>query len=154
MSSPRYLDIAKMFKKQQFRIVEKEVVFSPLTTGAVAAKELFTVTGTVVAAVFGVCSVDLTGAAATIEVGVSSDTDLLILTTTCTTIDAGQILSDTTPVAAKLLSTLLYAVIKDVDLGYEVKTHTIDLGTIKFYCLWFPISTDGKVVAAGDNAAL
>jgi len=154
MAEPAYLDIAKMFKKQRFRIAEKEVTFVAANTGAIAAKELFTVTGTVIAAIFGVCSVDLTGAAATIECGVSTDTDLLILTATCTTIDAGLLLTDATALAAKLLSSLLYAIIKEVDIGYEVKVHTIDSGVIKFYCLWFPISTDGKVVAAGVNVAL
>jgi len=154
MPTPTYMDIAKVFKKQQFRIVEKEVIFLTTTTGAVAKKELFTVTGTVIAAIFGVCSVDLTGATATIECGVSDDTDLFILTTTATTIDVGELLSDATPATAKLLTTLLYAIIQDVDIGYEVKTAAIDTGTIKFYCLWFPISSDGKVVAAGVNAAL
>jgi len=154
MGYPSYLDIQKMFKKERFRIATKEVTFLTATTGAVAAKELFTVTGTVIAAIFGVCDVDLTGAGATIECGVSTDTDLFILTTTGTTIDVGELFADATPAAAKLLSTLLYAIIKDVDIGYEVKTAAIDTGKITFYCLWVPVSTDGKVVPAGVNVAL
>lgn len=154
MAYPSYLDIMKMFKKERFRIAKKDVTFLTTTTGAVAAKELFTVTGTVIAAIFGVCTADLTGAGATIEVGVSTDTNLLILTTTGTTIDVGLLLTDVTPLAAKLLTTLLYTIIQEVDIGYEVKTAAIDTGAITFYCLWVPISTDGKVVAAGVNAAL
>jgi hypothetical protein len=152
--APGYMDMAKMFKKMQFRIVKKDVTFLTATTGAIAVKELFTVTGTVIAAIFGVCTADLTGATATIEAGVSTDTDLFILTTTGTTIDVGELLSDATPFSAKLLSTLLYAIIQEVDIGYEVKTAAIDTGAITFYCLWIPISADGNVVAAGVNAAL
>lgn len=149
-----FTDLVKMFKKLNINIAKKDVTFLTASTGAIAAKELFTVTGTVVAAVIGVCTADLTGAGATIEVGVSTDTNLLMLTTTGTTIDVGELFIDATPTAAMLLSALLYAIIQEVDIGYEVKTAPIDTGAITFYCLWFPISSDGKVVPAGVNVTL
>jgi len=51
---------------------------------------LFTVTGTVLAVVFGHCTTNLDGATATLEVGVASNTAAIIAQTTATDIDAGE----------------------------------------------------------------
>src|SRR3990167_2890992 len=64
--------------------------------GANSAFTLFNVTGDVLVRIFGVCTVDLVGAA-TIEVGVAGNTAALIAqTANATTIDANEIYNDAT----------------------------------------------------------
>jgi len=149
-----FFDIMQHFKKLDLRVAEQEITFAELTTGEIASKEIFTVTGQVIAAVYGVCSVDLGSGTGTIALGVAGSTALYIAATTATTIDAGEVWTDGTPAAAKLYSTLVYAILNESDIGYTVATDTIDSGTIKFYCAWIPISADGRVEAAGSNIAL
>jgi hypothetical protein len=71
-------------------IASKSITYAALTTGAVGATDLFTVTGTVALQIFGVCSVNLAGSG-TIEVGIAGSTAGLIAQTTGTDIDADKI---------------------------------------------------------------
>lgn len=136
-------------------IVEKEVTFAAATTGAAAAKELFTVTGTVICTVIGVCSTDLTGSG-TICVGTSLDTDIMIGNATATAIDADDVFIDETQIGEKHepISQITWVVVKDNDLAYEVKSNTITAGVINFYCLWCPVSDDADVQMSGVNTAI
>lgn len=137
--------------------LQKVVDFATATTGAIASKELFTVTGEVLATVIPVCeTTDLTGATATIEYGVAGDTDLFLGAITATTWDAGEIGINTTPLGYLVMSDTQpkWAYLSDVDIGYEIKTATIDTGRVRWYCYWYPISDDALVEVAGVNVTL
>lgn len=108
---------------------------------------LFTVTGVVEMRVFGVCSVDLVGASATIEVGVAGGTALVIAQTTATDIDAGEIWLDATPGLVQPLDAN-GLIVKDLDIIETVATANITAGQITYYCIWRPISDGATVVAA------
>jgi hypothetical protein len=135
-------------------IVSKSMTFAGGTTndpgdydGTGNPATLFTVTGDVLAHVFGICTVDLTGDTATVEVGVASGTALLIAQTTATGIDAPEAWIDN---AAALVETLPHAVIigGGQDIIQTVATANITAGAITYYCIWRPISVTGNIVAA------
>jgi len=124
----------------------KAITYAALTTGAVGAATLFTVTGVVSMRIFAVCSSDLTsGGAATIEVGISGNTAALIAQSTATAIDNGEIWLDTSPATVEALPAL--QIVKN-DVIQTIGTTTITGGVLTYYCLWTPISEDGNVVAA------
>ena len=150
-----YDDISKMFKALRVSRAEQSITFTALTTGAVAAKELFTVTGEVLACVVAVCDTLLTGAGS-IQLGTSDETDAMIAVTAGIDIDAGELWMSATPATHVAESDTVpqYLWISDVDIGYEVTVGTITAGVITFVCFWKAVSTDGKVVAAGSNVAL
>ena len=135
-------------------MVEQDVVFAAATTGAVASKRLFTVTGTVFATVVAVYSVNLTGTG-TLECGISDSTAIFIGQTTGTDIDAGEIWTAAGPAASYVITsdTIPPVYMLNADhIQYTVGTGTLTAGTIKFYCFWEPLSEDGDVAAAGVNA--
>src|ERR1043165_8130978 len=79
-------------------VTKKTVAFTGAAgLGAQGATVRFTVTGDVIATVFAVCSEDLAGASATIEVGISGNTAALLPQTTATQIDTGEVWVDTGP---------------------------------------------------------
>ncbi len=123
----------------------KEITYSALTTGAVGATTLFTVTGVVGLRIFAVCSgVDLTGAG-TLEVGIAGNTAALIAQTAATAIDVGEVWLDTSPATVEALPAI------QIVAGSVVQTiasATVTAGTLKYYCLWAPISDDGDVAVA------
>lgn len=109
---------------------------------------LFTVTGTVMVVVFGHCKTDLAGASATIEVGVAGNTAGIIAQTTGTDIDATEVWRDATPaVLVEALNDPL-VIVGGGDIIETVATANLTGGVIDYYCLWFPLSADGNVVAA------
>ena len=123
----------------------KAITYVGATTGAVGATTLFTVTGVVMVRIFGIVSgADLTGSG-TLEVGISGNTAALIAQTTGTALDVGEIWVDTGPATVEALPS---AQIVKNDIIQTIGTDTITAGTITNYCLWYPISSDGNVVAA------
>jgi len=108
---------------------------------------LFTVTGDVLVRVFGVCTVDLAGVNATLEVGVTGGTALLIALTTATTIDAGTTWTDTGPAKTEAVPGA-FILPAGQDIIQTVATANVTSGVIVFYCAWSPLSADGDVVAA------
>lgn len=125
------------------------ITFAALTTGSVASHALFTVTGVVAMTVFAVVGTDATsGGAATIEVGTALNTAGLIALTTYDKLDANEIWHDATPDASIELDSVLTKKIVTQDVAYKITDATITGGTIKFYCSWYPISSDGAVVVA------
>ena len=124
---------------------------------------LFTVTGDVIVRFWGVCSTDLAGATATIEVGVTGNTATLLPLTTATDIDASDIWADTTPtLGATLLADVLgpYLIANGNDIIETVKTADITSGNVYYIALWRPVSIGsnaagvsiaGSVVAAGTQ---
>lgn len=126
--------------------VTKAITYAAATTGAVGITTLFTVTGTVAMRVFAVCSgVDLTGSG-TLEVGISGNTAAVIAQTAATAIDVGEFWYDTSPPTVGVLPALL--MLAGTNVIQTIATNTVTAGTLTFYCLWNPISTDGNVVAA------
>lgn len=127
--------------------VSKAITYAAATTGAVGATTLFTVTGTVAVKVFAVASgADLTGTG-TIEVGIAGNTASLLAQVSATALDVGEIWTDNTPATVKAMATenILTA---GTDIIQTIATNTVTAGTLTYYCLWFPISSDGNVVAA------
>jgi hypothetical protein len=108
---------------------------------------LFSVTGDVAVQVFGFCSVNLAGAGATLEVGIAGNTAALIAQTTATDIDNPEIWKDTGPATVEAMPSQ-QILVNGTDIIQTVGTANITSGSIKYYCLWSPISSDGDVVAA------
>lgn len=113
--------------------------------GAQGASTLFTVTGVVLARVFGYCTVDLASTTGTIEVGVSGNTAGLIAQTTASAIDVGEFWLDTGPSASELL-TSNPRVIYNATIIETIATADVTGGALTYYCLWRPISENGLVV--------
>lgn len=127
-------------------IATKAITYAAGSTGAVGASTLFTVTGAVAARVFALCSADLTsGGAATIEVGISGNTAALIAQTTATGIDVGEWWLDTGPATIEAVPTQFLVAGNVIQ---TIGTTTITGGSMTYYCVWTPLSTDGNVVAA------
>lgn len=124
----------------------KSITYAAGTTGATGASTLFTVTGVVAIQLFAVCGEDLTsGGGATLEVGITGNIAALLAQTTATGIDAGEIWIDTGPATVELLPARS---IVAVDIIQTVGTTTVTGGSLTYYCLWAPISSNGNVVAA------
>jgi hypothetical protein len=127
-------------------VATKAITYSALTTGAVGATTLFTVTGVVAARIFAVCSgADLTGSG-TLEVGIAGNTASLIAQSTGTQIDQGEIWLDTGPATVEVLPAL--QILNGTNIIQTIATDTITAGTLTYYCLWSPISSTGNIVAA------
>ena len=124
---------------------------------------LFTVTGDVLVRMWGVCTVDLAGATATISVGVTGNTAALLAVETATEIDANGIYVSATQVLGTVaLSSVTgpFVIANGLDIIETLATADITSGNIYYICLWRPVSrgkasdgTDiaGSVVAAGTQ---
>jgi hypothetical protein len=115
--------------------------------GAQDATTLFTVTGDVIVNIFAVCSEDLAGASATVEVGIAGNTAALIAQTTGTTIDVGEIWATTSPATVLALPSEKI-LMNGTDIIQTIATANVTDGTLTYYCLWYPLSSDASVVAA------
>jgi hypothetical protein len=109
---------------------------------------LFTVTGAVRLKILAVCTVNLAGATATVEVGTSAVTTGLIPLTVATDIDANEIWFDATPTTTIEPVASLVDNIVTANIIQTVRTADITSGVIKYYAMWYPLSADGSVVAA------
>ena len=112
---------------------------------------LFNVTGDVLVRIFGVCTVSLTGATATISVGVAGNTAGLIALETATEIDANGIYLSATQVSGVvLLATVTgpHVIVNGLDIIETIGTADIETGNIYYICAWRPLSDDGFVQAA------
>ena len=109
---------------------------------------LFTVTGDVLVTVFAVCTADLVGDSATVEVGVASNTAGLLAQTTATTIDVGESWVDSTPGLASEVLPSPHIIGGGADIIQTVATANITAGSVTYYCLWRPLSSTASVVAA------
>jgi len=123
------------------------VTFVAGTTGAVAAHDIFTVTGTVAVTLFAVCTTNVAGSG-TIEVGTADSTAALIAQTTGTDIDAKEIWHDASPDASvEAVSVLTTKIVTD-DIIYTIASDTLTSGVVTFYLSWYPISSGATVVVA------
>lgn len=137
-------------------ICKQSITFAAATTGAIAAKELFTVQGEVMMSVIGVVTTDLTGTGS-IQLGIAGATDAFLGATVGTALDTGEIFGvNTTPPTSFVTTDALPAWIysNELDAGYEVSVGTITAGVIDFYCRWYPLTEGSTVVPAGSNASI
>lgn len=137
----------------QFKSEEISVTFDGGTTNGIGDYDgtsnpftLGTVTGIIEVAVIAVCTTNLAGASATLELGTALSTAGLIAQTTATDIDAGDIWHDASPDAAVEASTVVTRKIVTQNIILTVATANITAGVIKFMVLWNPISSDGNLV--------
>lgn len=130
-------------------LVTKSVTFVAGTTGSVAQHDLFTVTGDCLARFFGICKTLLTsGGVATISAGTANNVAGLIAVTTATDIDANEIWQDATPELEVGALPAPFVVANGADITYDILTATITGGVIDFYCIYRPVSSGAKIVAA------
>lgn len=126
-------------------VLESTWTFAAATTGAVGAHTLFTVTGNVVASVFGICDTDLTGAA-TIEVGTANNTAALIAQMAdATALDDGDNWVDAIPEVEVSVLPGGFIINDGADIILTVGTTAVTAGVIDFYCTWRPLSSDADV---------
>ena len=119
--------------------------------GAIGNVPLFTVTGEVlIVAIVPFCSTDLVGTTATQVLGVTGNTNLFVLITTATDIDAGDFWVDATPTEVGGIA--LPAALKDIvitdNIVGTVATAAITAGVIRYDVYWMPLSSGSSVVAA------
>lgn len=124
----------------------KAITFVGATTGAVGATTLFSVTGVVSVRIFGIISgTDVTGSGS-ISVGISGNTAALIALTTGTDLDNGDIWVDATSPAT--VEALPSKFIVKSDIIQTIASNTLTAGTVTYYCIWTPISSDGEITVA------
>jgi len=119
--------------------------------GTLPAFNLFDVTGEVKVIVYGVCTTDLAGATATVEVGLTGNTPLILPQVVGTTVTAGDVWVDNSVgevrgFAATSLPAATY-ITNDSDIIETSGTANITSGNIYYVCLWIPISPNGRVRA-------
>ena len=137
---------------------EKDITFAGATTNGIGDHDgtgdpftIFTVTGTVLLRILAVVQTTLTiDATATLEIGIAGDIAKLIAQTAGDAPDVGEIWHDATPDAKIEASSVLTENILagGSDIIGTVATANINTGKIKFIALFYPLSKDGKVVAA------
>lgn len=137
----------------QARVVEKTLAFTGASgLGAVGTADLFTVTGTVIVSIVAVCTEDLVGGSATIEVGtagIAGHTADIIAQTTATDIINLEIWHDNSPDSdIEGTGILLNKIINQADIKATIGAQPITDGTIKFILTYTPISDGATVVAA------
>lgn len=163
ISSSFYRDANRVPITNAGIITKKSITFAGGTTdawgddgGALDGGVVFTVTGLVKCQLVAVCTTDLTGATATIEVGITGATAIFMPTETATQIDAGQIwLNDAGNTTYAIIGeeeaaadNLPVYLLNGNDIILTVKTANVEAGVLDFYCIWTPISTDGLVEAS------
>ena len=111
---------------------------------------LFTVTGDVEVRIVPIVKTNVaSGAAGSIELGVSGDVDAMIVSTLGTDLDANEIWNDASPTSnIEALDTSRDYIISNGDDVILTLSAQIDSGAITFYCVWRPLSSNGNVVAA------
>ena len=130
-------------------IVTKTIAYDGTAgKGAAGATTLFTVTGDALVTVLASCTEDLASGGGTIEVGISGNTAALIAQTTATTIDSGEIWNDASPATVEAFSNNSERIIVGgTDIIETVATADVTNGTLKYYCVWVPLSDDADIVA-------
>lgn len=116
--------------------------------GAQGATTIFTITGLVIAGFVSECGTDLASTTGTIELGVSGNTAGIFAQTTASTIDANEVWIDTSPANVENYAMNSIRKLITVNVIETIATADITGGTLTYYCLWNPVSSDGNVVAA------
>lgn len=121
-------------------------------TGATGAYTIFTVTGDVYVQVFGLCQITLTsGGVPTIELGIAGNTAALVAQTPGLDLDQYMTWQDATPEVNPGpvdLTARSFVIANGADIILTIGTAALTAGDVDFICRWWPISTNGNVVAA------
>ena len=132
-----------------YRIARNTVTFTGAASlGAVGSVPLFTVTGAVlVKFIAGYVGTSLTGASATIALGVTGSTSLFIGATTATGMTStNNIWTSTSPTAAGLaLATAGKEIIVTANIVGTVAVANVTGGVLTVWVAWLPLSSDGNV---------
>ena len=113
---------------------------------------MFTVTGDVIVkAIWGVCDTTLTGATATISVGVVGNVAALVPIDTATDILDGNIYVGATAFvgAAEVGNSGLFAINDGLDIIETTATSDVTAGQMTYYCIWAP-AEDGASITSAD----
>lgn len=122
--------------------------------GTLDGGAVFTVTGTNRVRCLAKCTADLTGANATIELGITGSTAIFMPTETATQIDNGQIWVNDAANGTSIIigeeeaaadNLPVYLISSDIIL--TVATADVTGGTLDFYCFWEPIDDSASIVA-------
>lgn len=122
--------------------------------GAQAAFTIFTVMGDVLLSIVGLCQVALVksgGAGATIELGISGNTAVLIAQTTAEDLDQYETWQDAVPEANPGIIDLFggsrqFVIANGADVIMTIAGNTLTAGDADFHAFWMPLSADGNVV--------
>jgi len=129
-------------------IESKAITYVTATTGAVGATTLFTVTGCVAVRVFGVCGLSLSGAA-TLEVGIANDTAVILAQiANATALLTDELYLDATPTTKVEAMPSRLIIGNGQDIIQTIGSTALTAGSLTYYCVWAPISTDGNVTSA------
>ncbi|MBU1173446.1 MAG: hypothetical protein KKD44_28080 [Proteobacteria bacterium] len=123
----------------------------------VASHEVFTVTG-VCRVRMGVGvedDVDSAAHGATVSFGYAGSTAAYIAATDEEAMDAGEFWYDVTPTTLEdpYTTVVFDRVINGLDIGYEIFGEALTTGSLRFYCVWEPL-TAGASVVAGPGTGL
>lgn len=127
--------------------------------GALDGGAIFTVTGLVQVKVIAEITTSLTGASATLAVGIAASTAIFMAAETGTDLDAGNIwLNDTTQAAFYIIGEEQAAadnwpeyVLNGQDIILTIAGGAnAETGVIDFFALWKPLSDDGSIIATTD----
>lgn len=131
-------------------LTSNTIVFTGATgLGAQGASSIFTVTGDVLCAVYGIVKDSLVSASGTISIGVTGNTATFMGVTTASGLDVNMGWHDTTPgLSESIAAGDTRLVGGGLDIIQTVATGDITGGSIAYYCFWRPLSNDGAIVAA------
>lgn len=101
---------------------------------------LLTSTGAALVSILGYCTENLAGATATLEIGIASNTDLLVPATTATDIDNGEFWFDATPIDNLTPADIPSAIVSG-NVGVTGKVADVTDGTLTFYMWARPLGT-------------
>lgn len=140
-------DIANAKQRLARNLSKTQTFDGTANNGAIGAVPLFTVTGTIlIERIVPFCTVDLAGATATLALGVTGATALLIAATTATGIDLGMFWVDASPdLGGVAIPSGLQNIAVGANIIGTVATAAITAGVIRFDVLWRPISPDGNL---------
>jgi len=135
----------RTINSNQALLLESSWTFVTATTGATGTHTLFTATGNCLVSVFGICDVDLTGAA-TIEVGVAGNTaGLIAQIADATTLDDGEIWVDATPAVGVEAIPATFVLNDGADIILTIGATAVTAGRVDFYCTYRPLSSDANI---------
>ena len=136
----------------QYKSIQKTITFDGGTTNGIGDESgtnnpytLFTVTGLVELSIIAVCSTDLVGTSATVEIGTATNTAGLIAQTTATDLDEDEIWHDATPNSSVELTSVVTRKLVYENVILTVGTADVTAGVVTFIVRWAPISEDGNV---------
>jgi len=144
-------------------ITKKTITFAGATTdawgddgGALDGAAIFTVTGSVRARVFGICTTNLAGTG-THAVGIAGATTIYLPTEDAVDINSGDYVINNATVGAYFIlgeqsaaaDNLPEYALNGQDIIMTVATSNITSGVIDYYCIWCPWGTDGSVADSG-----